>query len=209
MAITYPLSMPLTPAPRAIRFIAKSVVGMQQSPFSGEQTIYEHQGEWFEIEVDLPPMQRATAEAWIGFLLALNGRRGTFLAYDPVGVAPRGDWFAGSPSEIQSSGAHAAGAKTLTLKNFASGAIGRAGDWISFYIDSSPSLHKVVQDFTANGAGVATVEIWPRIKGSLPANSAIDPYYAYGLWRLTENERQWSVEEAQLFGIAFKAMQAF
>lgn len=209
MSLSYPLTPPTSPSPRRLAFVAMSIAGMQQSPFTGEQTVYVHQGEWLELMVELPPMQRAEAEAWIsGLLLALNGREGTFLMGDPVGATPRGTWSQGSP-QIHVRGAHAAGVKTVALGGLLSGATGKAGDYIQFGSGSSASLHKVVQDFTAPASGNVDVEIWPRTKAALTNGQVPVLSSTVGLWRLKENRREWSVEEAQIFGVSFTAIQAF
>lgn len=209
MSLNYPLTAPTSPAPRRVSFAAVSTAGMQQSPFSGEQTVYVHQGEWLEAMVELPPMLRPEAEAWIsGLLLALNGREGTFLLGDPVGATPRGSWSAGSPY-MHVRAAHAAGVKTVSLGGLLSGATGKAGDYIQFGSGATTSLHKVVQDFTAPASGNVDVEIWPRTKAALTAGQVPVVEDTVGLWRLKENRREWSVEEAQVFGVSFSALQAF
>lgn len=208
MAITYPIAFPSAPAPRSITFHAESVVGLQRSLFSGVQTVYSHSGEWFEASVLMPPMLRAQAEEWIAFLLKLNGKEGTFLMGDPVSTTPRGSWAWGSP-DASVNGAHAAGLKTIALKDFVVGATGKAGDWIQFGSGSSTSLHKVVEDFTVGAGGGVSIEIWPRTKQALSNGDRFVVSSAKGLWRLKENRRSWSIEEAQVFGLSFDIMQAF
>lgn len=207
MAISYPLSVPTTAVAARLRWTGDSVVGFQASPFTKQQKVYAHQGEALEVEVQLPPMDRADAEEWVGFLLALNGQEGTFLMGDPVGATPRGTWLYGSP-QAGVSGAHAAGVKTLALKDFASGATGKVGDWIQFGSGSSTHLHKVVQDFAASGAGAATVEIWPRTRAALADGDGFVVQGAVGQWRLASNRRTWEVQEAQEYGISFSAIEA-
>ena len=208
MSISYPLALPTTSVPRSVSFKAQSKVGYQSSPFTGEQTVYAHQGEWFEAQVDLPAMQRANADYWISFLLALNGMEGTFLMGDPAGANPRGSWSAGSP-QIGVNGAHAAGVKTVGLCGLLNGATGKAGDWIQFGSGSGAQLHKLVQDFTATASGNVSIEIWPRTKNALSNLDVPVVNSAVGLWRLSSNEREWSIEEAQMYGISFGAVQAF
>ena len=206
--MSYPLEFPTVSVPRAIRFKAKSNVGQQASPFTGAQTVYAHQGEWFEADVSFPPMPREVADYVVSFLLRLNGREGTFLMGDPTARTPRGTWAAGSPS-ANVNGAHAAGVKTVALRDFASGATGKAGDWIQFGTGSGAQLHKVVDDFAAAANGQVSIEIWPRTKNALVSGDVFVVNSAVGLWRLLENDRVWSVEEAQFYGVSFSAMQAF
>ena len=190
MALAYPLTFPTSPAPRSITFSSRSQIGMQQSPFSGVQTVYAHQGEWFEAEVMMPPMPREVAEDWVGFLLSLNGHEGTFLMGDPTGATPRGTWAAGSPT-FNVSAVHAAGVKTVTLRDFSNGATGKRGDWLQFGSGSTASLHKLAQDFTASAGGAATLEIWPRTRAALAIGDAVTIQSAKGLWRLADNQSRW------------------
>jgi len=82
--ITYPLQMPQTaPGPKSLVIAGNVIVGESSSPFTAQQQEYEFQGSWWELQVIMPLMTRAQAEPWLSFLLALNGRLGTFLAGDP------------------------------------------------------------------------------------------------------------------------------
>src|SRR5437870_4099485 len=91
MAIVYPLTMPgAPPGPRAITLMQNFVVAEHDSPFTAQGQIYEHQGSLWTAKIDLPPMKRATAAAWIAFLAALNGKSGTFLLGDPLASAALG-----------------------------------------------------------------------------------------------------------------------
>jgi hypothetical protein len=203
VAITYPLTLPTTRAQR-IEFRAHSAVGFQPAPLTLEQTIYVWQGDTWEADVIIPPMVRAEAEGVVGFLLALNGMEGTFLMGDPLNTSPRGTW-AGSPLVA---GSHAAGVKTVALDGFSAAATGKVGDWIQFGSGSTSRLHKVVQDFTADGGGLASVEIWPRLRTSLADNAPIVTASPKGLWRLASNARGWSLDIGQIYGLRFSAIEA-
>ena len=204
MAITYPLDLPAELVTRGMRFRAVSAVGVSASPFTGAQQVYSHAGETWALDFDLPPMKRADAEPCVAFLLALNGREGIFVAGDPLNTSPRGTW-AGSPLV---NGAHAAGVKTVVLDGFTAAATGKAGDWIQFATGASRRLHKVVQDFTADGSGNATIEIWPRTRAALANNDAFVTSSPKGIFRLASNVREWSIEIAQLYGLQFSAVDA-
>jgi hypothetical protein len=61
MAISYPLSFPSVSI-RDITWEAKTKVAVTESPFTGEQQIVEHDGQWFEAQISLPPLERAEAK---------------------------------------------------------------------------------------------------------------------------------------------------
>jgi len=204
MAISYPLTFPTVKGPSQITIRLTDVVGVQASPISMEQKVYDWGGDMLAADVLLPPMKRANAEEFVAFLWALRGPLGTFLMGDPVGATPRGTW-AGSPLL---SGAHVAGARTLSVDGFTGGATGKAGDWIQFGSGSSTRLHKVLQDFTADGGGAATIEIAPRLRAALADNEPLVSSSCKGRWRLASSTREYTVELAQVYGLRFSCIEA-
>lgn len=203
MAISFPLSLPSTPQFSSVTITARSVVGRATSPFTLESQFTVHQGEMWTMDVGLPPMQRAAAETWITFLVKLNGMQGTFLMGDPVGATPQGLWE-GSPA------VHGAGqsGKTLHINGLDPFTTGTAGDWIQLSSGAGSRLHKLMESFMADSGGEADIEIWPRLRGATPDSTALTTTAAKGVWRLSSNVREWSVREAQIFGIAFDAIEA-
>lgn len=204
MALTYPLSIPSDLKASEIEFIARSVVGQSSSPFTGEEQVYVHQGEWWEMNVVIQPQKIANAAAVIAFLLSLNGRQGTFLMGDPSFTSPRGTW-AGSPKVL---GAHSAGVKTIAMDGFTASATVKAGDWFQIGTGSSSRLHQVVQDGTADGSGLLNIEIWPRTRAALADDATFTTSSPKGVWRLASNSRSWSVGRAKIYGIRFAAVEA-
>lgn len=204
MALSYPLAAPTVKGPSGVEFGALSAAGMSQSPITFEQQVYVHPGMLLTMEVRLPPMKRAAAEEWVAFLLALNGHEGTFLMGDTVNTSPRGTW-AGSPLV---NGSHAARARSIAMDGFTAGATVKAGDWFQVGSGASTHLHKIVQDATANGSGVATLEIWPSLRATLADNASLTTASPKGLWRLAGNASKWSIELAQSYGLSFSAIEA-
>jgi hypothetical protein len=204
MALTYPLSMPATRAPRRMRIDMDSVVGVQPAPLTLEQTIYVWQGDVWHGMLEWGEMNRSDAAAVIAFLAALNGSEGTFLAGDPLAATPLGTW-GGTPLL---NGAHAAGIKTLTVDGFTAAATGKAGDYIQFGSGSTTRLHMVVQDFTADGSGQATLEIWPRLRAALADNTPVVKSATQGLWRLASNVRGYDISDVRISGISVPIIEA-
>ena len=204
MSISFPLSLPTATGVQHIAVRARSVVGVGESPFTYEQQVQAMQGARWEADVQLPPMKRVDAEYWIAFLLALNGREGTFLMGDPSSPTPRGTW-AGSPKVL---GAHAARLKSVAMDGFTPGATVKAGDWIQDNSGSSTHLYKVLQDATADGSGLLTLEIWPPLRESLADNDVFNTTPALGIWRLASNVREYSIDMAMFYGISFSCVEA-
>lgn len=205
MTISFPLALPSVQGFMRMTIRARSTAGVSVSPFTGEQQVYVHQGEVWEADFELPPMVRADAEEWIGgFLLALNGREGTFLAGDPLGTLARGTWAGQSPLV---NGASQTG-KTLAVDTLTAASTAKPGDWLQLGSAGTTRLHKVTALGTANGSGQVTLDIWPRLRSSPADNAAVTIASAKGIWRLASNTREWSLERAQKYGLAFSAVEA-
>lgn len=203
MTISYPLSLPSTGI-RSIRLTARDMVALGESPFTLSGQAQQHAGQRWEADIELPPMRRDDAEAWITFLLKLKGRYGTFLLRDTVSGTARGAW-AGTPLV---KGAHAAGASAVTLDGLTPATTVKAGDYLQFGSGLSTRLHKVLDDGAADGAGEITVDLWPNLRESLADNAAVVTGNALGLFRLASNERAWDIGLAQIYGLRFTAMEA-
>src|SRR5260370_625917 len=200
MAITYPLTMPAAPpGPKQIVLVQNFIVAENDSVFTGQAQIYEHQGSWWSAQVDLPPMKRAAASAWIAFLAALNGRSGTFLMGDPLGTAPLGT-AGGSPIV---SGAGQTG-KMLLISGLTG--ILKAGDYFQL---GSGLTQRLYMNLTGTVGGTPTLGIFPRLRES-PAHAApLVLASPLGVFRLAANLSQFSIDTAGFYGISFGAREAF
>jgi hypothetical protein len=188
----YPLTLPAAPRPNQITWRQVSKVAVSQSPFTGQEHVYVHPGQWWEISFDLPPLNAAQAAEWAGKLISLNGRQGTF-KFAPTDASPI-----------------AAVSGTLLVDaisdNFIdlSGMTGKlsAGDWIQ--IESG--LYRVTQGDTAV-AGVATIEIWPTPRAEIVAATSTVEYTApVGIFRMFD-AFEWDMDVAKLYGISIGAKE--
>ena len=205
MTISYPLSLPSTRFAPGTGIRARSGAAVSESPFTGEQQVYVQQLEVWSAQLVLPPMTRADAEAWIAFLLALNGREGTFLFGDPRNTTPQGTWAGSSP--LVKGGSQTG--KTLAIDGLSAGATVKAGDWFQLGSGASSRLHKVTQDATANGSGEVTLDCWPRLRASPADNAALTIASPKGVFRLASNDLGWDFQPAQFYdGISFAAVEA-
>jgi len=204
MAINYPLTFPNVGI-KTMHIRAKNVVGISSSPFTGQQQVYKHQGQWWEAEVTLPPMKRADAEQVIAFLLSLNGVYGTFLLGDPANTSPRG---VGTGSPVVC-GASQTGNELITDGwTTSTNGILKAGDWIQLGSSSATQLYKVLADANSDGSGVATLTIYPNLRQSPADNAFVTKSDTKGIWRLSSNDTNWSIDEASIYGITFACMEA-
>jgi hypothetical protein len=93
------VAMPAAPAPKSVEFAPNSIVGISQSPFTGQQQIQDWQAGWMEAQVTMPPMEQTDAQAWVTFLLACKGQANvfqlantTFAGLVPAGNVPGTYW---------------------------------------------------------------------------------------------------------------------
>ncbi len=202
MAITFPIVLPQQPAPRSFTQTETSFAAMASSPWSGAQQVQLNQGQLWGFSVAYPPMSDDQARAWSGTLAQLNGRYGTFLFGDPRWKAPRGSW-AGAPV-VDGPGQMG---QTLAMRGFTAGAQGLAGDLFQHGSGASARLYKVTADFTADGAGEAQVEIWPRLRISPGDGDSLTLASPKGVFRLASPivSRSW---EPFRHGFSFDMIEA-
>lgn len=203
MAISYPLSLPAAFKLARITIAANDVVGVSESPFTGEQQIYQHQGQWLEATVTLPPMVRDDAEEVVAFLFALNGRVGTFLMKLPGGG--RGA-ASGSPvvdGASQTGAALAIRGASASITNWL-----KAGDWLQIGSGATARLHKVLTAANTDSSGKATLDLWPRLRYSPADGAPVTLSNPMGLWRLMANKRDYDIQQAMMYGVSFACREA-
>jgi hypothetical protein len=204
MSISYPLNFP-TQCVRGITIRARTVVGMSASPFTGQQQVYKHPGQWWEAEITFPPMKRKDAEEVAAFLLKLNGRFGTFLMGDPVNTQPRG---VGTGLPVVNGGGQtgnqlATNGWTPNVTN-----ILRAGDWVQLGTGSATRLYKVLDDVNSNASGEATLTLFPDLRQSPNNDDTLFLNAPKGQWRLSTNDIDYTIQTGQFYGITLACMEA-
>lgn len=206
MTITYPLALPTPTRVRSVRWRQQSVVAVSRSPFTGQRQVQRHAGQWWEVDVVLPPMTRDAAAAWIAWWTSLNGPEGTFLLGDVTYPQPRGT-AAGEPGTPLVKGAGQTGA-TLAIDGLPATTAGylRAGDFVQLGTGSSSRLHQVLADASSNGSGEATLDIWPRLRSSPADNAAVVVSAAKGVFAMT-GTADWQVDTLRHYGLSFSAIE--
>lgn len=205
MAIVFPLSLPASPALRSVRFGGSSVVAVPESPITLAQQIQSHPGQAWRAEVTLPPVKgRAEGAEWEAFLLSLNGREGSFLMGHPLAATARGV-ATGTPLV---DGASQTGSSLATdgwtpsiagiLKKF---------DFIQLGSGATARLHAVLTDADSDGAGAATLDIWPRLRESPADGAAVVVANTLGRWRMDSNEPDWDIGLAAFYGFSFSCSE--
>lgn len=202
--ITYPLVMPSTPGPREMSFELMNHVAETTSPFTGSSQTQEWPAEYIGLTMSLPPMPRTSAAAWIAFLAALRGKAGSFLA-GPRGneATPRGV-LGGTPLV---NGANAAQSKTLNTKGWTPSRsnVLRAGDWFQV----GTNLFMNMTDVDSDASGLATLDVFPRLREVLADNTAVVTSSPKGVFRLKDNARRWEIDRIQRYGLSVSCREDF
>lgn len=204
MPITYPISLPAAPTARQITFKPKSAVSAASSPFTFQPQTYVWSGQLWTANVELPPMKRAAAEAWIAALISLNSIEGSFLLGDTANKTLRG---VGTGTPLVN-GASQSG-YDLATDGWTPSQTGivKAGDWLQLGAGATARLYKVMADAnSAGGTGAATITLWPKLRSSPADNAVITVNSPMGKFMLTDMP-EWSIDSAKIYGLSFDAVE--
>ena len=135
------------------------------SSFTGSQQVQDWGGEWWEFTFEMALTRGRDGRRLSAFFAALGGMRGQFLFLDPS--AGRSDLLA----DPMVSGGGQTGNALVTSGWAPSLPALEIGDFISLGSDADTRLYQITADAVANGSGVATLQITPRLRSS-PVNGA-------------------------------------
>jgi|UniRef100_UPI004048B747 hypothetical protein len=208
MTITYPLSLPAVKGIATIRVVARNVTAISRSPFALSAQVYRWSGQAWEADITLPAMQRADAESWLSFLLKLKGRYGTFLLGDPNGATPRGSAATTPGTPLVAGGAQVGGSLDIDGLPLSATNYLLAGDYIQLGTGLSTRLYKVLNNVSSNGSGQATLDLWPDLRSSPGDNATVVVSNAKGLFRLSNPDQDFTIDDTSTYNITFGAMEA-
>lgn len=202
MAISYPLELPSSPGFTNIVFSKRSAVAVTESPWSFASQVQVHSGQRWEAQASLPPMTRDQAENWQCTFLQLNGREGTFYLGDPLNTTPRGNW-SGIPvinGPLQTG-------QVLDLRGLVPGATIEPGDM--FQVGTRLYKYIGLETAIANGGGLVSLDIWPRLRESPADGEAVITDSPKGIFRLQDDYSEvYSMVEMEYYSISFVAIEA-
>ena len=205
MAISYPRDLPTNIGFAQVTLRAVNQTAMTMSPFTYKQQIYNHSGQRWEAECQVPPLKRDDAEEWIAWLLSMNGRAGTFLMGDPLGDTARGT-LGGTPvvnGADQVGGSLSIDGCSNNITNWL-----KAGDYLQLGSGSTATLHKVLQNVNTDGSGQASLDLWPYMRTAPVDGSIVITSNAVGRFRLNSGEQDWTINNISSYGITFAAIEA-
>lgn len=202
MTIAYPLTLPATPCPSRVTLMPVNKSGVTESPFTGRVQTQRLAYQAWRFGVEYPNMTKAQARQWLAALMSLEGQVGTFLFGDPVWKTPQGTW-AGTPKV---NGVGQTG-NTLAVNGLTAGATIKASDHFQISTGEFSRLHTVLTDATADGSGLATLDIWPRHRSSPGDGDPITASSPKGVFRLASDEVARSWEQA-VYGFTLDIVEA-
>ncbi len=194
---TYPLAFPAVGVKKST-FRLKSNVRTAESPFTGEVQVYPLSAQWWEGEIQFPPMKRSNARLIQAFLAELRGRYGTFLYGDPDAIQ---QGVMGSGGTILVNGAAQSG-NTLAVDGMAAGAsnVLVPGDYFQLGTGSAARLYMVTQPLNANGSGQGTLTFEPALRAAPADNEALILSQPKTVMRLSDDVAEWSSDELGIYG---------
>ena len=201
---SYPLTFPTVSGVRTQRFALVRTVAVSSSPFTGQDQVVQHEGEYWTTQISFPPMLKDKAAQIIAFLLQLRGRRGTF----SIGDQDRKTIQGVATGTIRVNGASQTG-NQVALDGFANSTsnVFKAGD----YIQINSFLYMVTEDVTSNSSGEANVRIDPALRQGIET-IADDATVVYSntktIMRLDSNETAWDTDQVSKYGISLSATEA-
>ena len=201
---SYPLTFPTVTGVTTQRLSLVRTVAVSTSPFTGQDQVVQHEGEYWTTQIQFPPMLKANAAVVIAFLLQLRGRRGTF----KIGDQDRKTIQGVATGTIRVNGASQTG-NQVALDGFANSTsnVFKAGD----YITIGSYLYMVTEDVTSNASGEADVKIEPALRQGIET-IADDATVTYSntttVMRLDSNETGWDTDQVSKYGISLSATEA-
>ena len=201
---SYPLTFPTVSGVRTQRFALVRTVAVSSSPFTGQDQVVQHEGEYWTTQISFPPMLKDKAAQIIAFLLQLRGRRGTF----SIGDQDRKTIQGVATGTIRVNGASQTG-NQVALDGFTNSTsnVFKAGD----YIQINSFLYMVTEDVTSNSSGEANVKIEPALRQGIET-IADDATVVYSntktIMRLDSNETGWDTDQISKYGISLSASES-
>lgn len=200
------LNPPASPLPMQLDFEINDAISVVQSPFSLATQMQAWPGaETWTCNVSLPPMTRAASNAWIAWLMSLQGVLNTFQMGDSSHTAPTGV-IQGTPLIDCSIPGNVPTSYVLNTKGWTASKTNLLlpGD----YVQVGMRLHRVINAVNSDASGKCAMQIWPSIREQPVDNQILITNNTLGLWRLTENKRSWTERPTKLVGLSFKMIEA-
>ncbi|MBL4838423.1 MAG: hypothetical protein JKY34_12685 [Kordiimonadaceae bacterium] len=182
MAITYPLDMPTSPAPRGASLY---IIRMQTSErsFSGFLQVQPNPGDRWTGKITMPTLSKDQAQEWTGFFASLNGLLGSFLLPHPDFKTMRGS-ANGSTGFVLGGGQKGT---EIATTGWPANATFKRGDMLQFGTGAKARMKQVSIDAQASSSGAVTLDVEPAFLIAPDHNATIETTDVKGVFRLAES----------------------
>ena len=138
------------------------------SPFTGSIEVQDWGGEWWEYDIEFAAQSGPLARSVGAALTALGSGRGLLLFADPSIEVK-------APAQTITLQLAVSGGNLLQTQGWTPGLPAvLSGDFISIGSGRDTRLHQVAFDAAANAQGRVALTIFPAIRASLPAGTALE-----------------------------------
>jgi len=160
MAITYPTSPPF----KAVNLRMNDPAIMFRSQ-SGRRIVRKVSGQYWLLTLTYPPKKRSDFAPVIGALAKAQGQYQTFTVIPPNLATPEGT----QTSNTTVATTTAVGATAIPISGAGAAATFKAGDILKF--SNHTKVYMLTDDSTADGSGLATLNINPPLLTSVTATT--------------------------------------
>lgn len=195
-----PIEPPAALAAAEITLRMSDTQAVTRNPTTRVPQDFDWQREIWFAQVRFSRRAGPAAAALRGFLAQLRGRREAFWLGDPSARNPQGTQTA---DFVLASGA-SPGDRTLAV-TMAAGNTLKYGDYVQLGI----RLHVLIADATADGAGAATLAIWPAVRDTASPAATVKSTDTRGAWRVSDPTRSFTVRGPRFVSVALDLEEAF
>lgn len=180
---------------RACTFTPLTRAGVIEANGAGQML----HGQGWGLTLEILPMERAEVAEFESFLLSLRGGAGTFRLGDPFQSLPLG---AATGTPVTSGATR--GAEALSVTGWTASTTGQlmAND----KLEIAGHLYTVLATVDSDGAGAATVDVWPPLRESYEDGTTVVTSNARGTFALT-GEVNFSRDAVQVIGLTLTARE--
>jgi hypothetical protein len=209
MSIIYPLSIPGLIGEAEANLKKFDAVGEVISPFAGSAQQQWWQDQHWEVDLAWPEMIWPQAAALDAFLGALHGKYGSFLWGPPQSM--NGPLGSGLGSPVVQVGL--TGTNLITTSGWEPNQHGLLlpGDFIAVIVTAAlPRLYQYISQgpLISNSGGVASLDVFPSIRETMPAGQAVILVAPQGTFRLAVNRREAPEKKTKTWTLSLKAREA-
>jgi hypothetical protein len=197
--IVYPLDSPTQFGVAAVNWGVRTNSARARSPWSLEDYVQVFDGAMWRGSLSIMPQTTVEARSLTAWLVALQGRRGTFLLGDPAAENPLGSSRLAPGSPVVNGSGQVG--QDLLVSGMPANTVNylRAGDYLQIGVGLAARLHMTLTDVNSDAAGQSTISIWPSIRLPTTNGTPITVISPQGIFSLASGEQSWNVRRPVIY----------